>query len=411
MVNGMSLDVTITNAPHRISAVVIDADPVAQNVLASCLAAMEWEVRVASDGHQGLALLHERPSSVVFSEWSLPGLSGLEVCSHIRQRVWAERPYVILTTGKDPHDLWRAIAAGADDVLRKPFERREVETRGALARYFTEGNARLSLDEAVTEAMDAAAGEIVMRQGEVLARVMFRGGHIVWVTLTPAIRRFADHLARELGLDEEQIREVLQESKSTGVPFDKLIVDWKLAPREALHDCLRGWILHMLARVREMSSPSVMFVPLPPGGLTFEGFAVEDIAPWMMPRHESRRDSNAPLSARSDGLAQKARHAMQIDGAAAAFVLAVRDGTCLAQSGDGSHIEVSWALARALHAMPNGSSSTADILLTSPSGYYVARHLERDPEMLMVVVIKHGATTSGAARLLLARLASAGGAA
>ncbi len=52
----MSLDTTVISASHRPSAIVIDGDEVAQKVLASFLRALEWDVRVASDGAQGLVI-------------------------------------------------------------------------------------------------------------------------------------------------------------------------------------------------------------------------------------------------------------------------------------------------------------------------------------------------------------------
>ena len=387
------------------SAIIIDGDPVAQNALASFLRAIQWDVRVAPDGPRGLALLDERPSSVVFADWSLPGISGLDICERIRQRLWSERPYLIVTTGKDSQELWRALAAGADDVLRKPFERREVETRIALARFVTEGSARRSLAEAVVEAITVPAGELVVRQGEVLARLMFSAGRICWVTVSPATERFADHLAAELGLGEEELREVFEESKVSGVPFDRLLVAWNLAERDALRECQRGWLVRKLDRVREMASPSVLFVPLPPGGPTFEGFLVEDIAPWLKRRAEPPR-SSAPPSVDSGSVSHRVSAAMQIEGALAAFALMVRDGTCLAQKGDRSHVEVSWALARALHSMPPGAARGADILLSAATCHYVARGLDGDTDVLLVVVIDNHVTTSGKARLQLARVAA-----
>lgn len=56
-----------------------------------------------------------------------------------------------------------------------------------------------------------------------------------------------------------------------------------------------------------------------------------------------------------------------------------------------------------LHAMPQGT----DILLSSPACHHVARSLEQDPELLIVVVIDITAMTSGNARVQVARVAAA----
>ncbi|MEZ4295136.1 MAG: response regulator [Polyangiaceae bacterium] len=392
--------------PRAPSAVLIDGDPVARAALASYLEPNGWEVRLASEGSEALALLNERPSNVVLADWSAPPMGGLELCARIRARVWSERPYVIVTTGRDSQELWRALAAGADDVLRKPFERREVETRLALARFFTDGGSRLSLAEATIEALAAPAGELVVRHEQTLARVMFREGKIVWVTVSPSDTRFSEHLASALHLDEDSMREVFEESRVTGVSFDRLLVEWNLADGDALRECMRAWFVNKLARVRDMPSPSVLFVPLAPGGTTFEGFLVEDIAPWMHLRPAAPMSSAPPSSVAPDAAGARVRLAMRIDGAEAAFALAVRDGTCLAQKGDRSHIEISWALARALQSMPAEAARGSDILLSTPTHHYVARSLDHDSEVLIVVALDLHATTSGKARLRLAQIAS-----
>jgi PleD family two-component response regulator len=68
---------------------------------------------------------------VALLDWVLPGIDGIEVCRNVRERGTTERyVYTILLTGKtDKNDLVRAMEAGADDYLVKPFDPPELRAR------------------------------------------------------------------------------------------------------------------------------------------------------------------------------------------------------------------------------------------------------------------------------------------
>ena len=79
-------------------------------------------VAAVADGTQALAGARaERPDLVVL-DVSMPGASGLEVCTELRaDPATAGCRVLLLSAGASPADLARGLAAGADAYLPKPF--------------------------------------------------------------------------------------------------------------------------------------------------------------------------------------------------------------------------------------------------------------------------------------------------
>jgi two-component system OmpR family response regulator len=79
-----------------------------------------YAVDVALDGTDGLWLATENPYDVIVLDCMLPGLSGDDVCSTLRERGnWT--PILMLTAKSGADEEARALDAGADDFLSKPF--------------------------------------------------------------------------------------------------------------------------------------------------------------------------------------------------------------------------------------------------------------------------------------------------
>jgi two-component system, OmpR family, alkaline phosphatase synthesis response regulator PhoP len=84
----------------------------------------------ASDGEVGLNLAtRERPALIIL-DLMLPGLSGLEVCKHLRSREETMQvPILILTARASEVDKVLGLEIGADDYVTKPFSPRELVAR------------------------------------------------------------------------------------------------------------------------------------------------------------------------------------------------------------------------------------------------------------------------------------------
>ena len=84
------------------------------------LRAEGYAVDVAYDGTEGLWLAEENPYDTVVLDVMLPGLSGTEICTRLRERRnWT--PILMLTARDGVREEAAALDAGADDYLSKPF--------------------------------------------------------------------------------------------------------------------------------------------------------------------------------------------------------------------------------------------------------------------------------------------------
>lgn len=87
-----------------------------------------YTVDVANSGDRGLSLALEEEYDLLILDWMMPGRSGVEICSHLRQQ--GDHTPVLLLTAKDTlDDRVEGLDSGADDYLVKPFELRELLAR------------------------------------------------------------------------------------------------------------------------------------------------------------------------------------------------------------------------------------------------------------------------------------------
>jgi two-component system sensor histidine kinase/response regulator len=102
---------------------------------AACRADLEdaYDVSVYEAGAlmlEALALLE--PPDLLVVDWHMPDMSGAEVCCFVRERFnAAELPILILTANSTNESLLEALAAGANDFVRKPFLASELNARVA----------------------------------------------------------------------------------------------------------------------------------------------------------------------------------------------------------------------------------------------------------------------------------------
>jgi adenylate cyclase len=110
---------------------VLVVDDLAQNVrlLEAVLSPKGFRVAKASSGEEALRVLDTEHPDLVLLDILMPGMDGYEVCRRIRQDPRTAFLPVIMITASGEEQKIRAIEAGADDFVNKPFNQAELLAR------------------------------------------------------------------------------------------------------------------------------------------------------------------------------------------------------------------------------------------------------------------------------------------
>lgn len=186
---------------HRILAV--DDDPAILRSLRRGLLLEGFAVDTAASGAEALEAIAGTPPDAVVLDVSMPGVSGIEVCSELRGRR-LDLPILMLSALDEVDDRVAGLAAGADDYMVKPFALAELvlRLRALLRRALpTTGPAAMAGADPVRET-GAGAGPAGIRVGPLTIdpgsrRVALDGTE---VTLTRREFDLLEVLARNAGL-------------------------------------------------------------------------------------------------------------------------------------------------------------------------------------------------------------------
>ena len=112
-------------------AVILVVDDVPQNVrlLQAVLEPRGHTVVTAASGEEALARLAEEPVDLVLLDVVMPGIDGYEVCRRLRADASTSFLPVVMVTASGAQEKRRAIEAGADDFVSKPFDHDELLAR------------------------------------------------------------------------------------------------------------------------------------------------------------------------------------------------------------------------------------------------------------------------------------------
>jgi two-component system KDP operon response regulator KdpE len=111
--------------PSRI--LVVDDEPHILRGLRVILRGAGYGVETAETKEQALAALATRPPDAIVLDLVLPDGRGIEVCQAVRE--WSTLPILVLSAVGDEREKVRALDAGADDYVTKPFGTDELLAR------------------------------------------------------------------------------------------------------------------------------------------------------------------------------------------------------------------------------------------------------------------------------------------
>ncbi len=106
---------------------VVEDEESFSEALAFMLRREGYEVAVAADGNAAIEHFERHGADLVLLDLMLPGISGTEVCRHIR--LSSKVPIIMLTAKDGEIDKVVGLELGADDYVTKPFSSRELLAR------------------------------------------------------------------------------------------------------------------------------------------------------------------------------------------------------------------------------------------------------------------------------------------
>jgi two-component system KDP operon response regulator KdpE len=165
--------------------VVIEDDPQIRRFLRTGLSAEPFRIFEAETGKDGLVEAATRKPDLIVLDLGLPDIDGVDVVTRLRE--WYTRPIIILSARSNEQEKIKALDAGADDYLTKPFGIGELMARIRVA-------LRRSAREDLSGETSFAFGDIKV---DLAARRVFRGGSEIH--LTPNEYRLLTTLIRHAG--------------------------------------------------------------------------------------------------------------------------------------------------------------------------------------------------------------------
>jgi len=109
---------------------IIDDSSVIRKVARRILEGFEFAVIEAADGRQALDACVSRMPEAILLDWNMPVMDGYEFLRALRAMPGGDKPKVVFcTTENDLAHIARAMHAGADEYIMKPFDKEIVEAK------------------------------------------------------------------------------------------------------------------------------------------------------------------------------------------------------------------------------------------------------------------------------------------
>jgi len=109
---------------------VVDDSSVIRKVARRILEGLDFQVSEAEDGEQALELCRRELPNAVLLDWNMPKMDGYEFLRALRRLPGGDGPKVVFcTTENDVAHIARALHAGANEYIMKPFDKDIVEAK------------------------------------------------------------------------------------------------------------------------------------------------------------------------------------------------------------------------------------------------------------------------------------------
>jgi len=106
---------------------VVDDESQITRVLRTSLSSHGYDIRAANDGETALEIMKDWKPDLVITDLAMPNMDGLELCRRLRTKT--QVPIIVLSVRGEERTKVKALDAGADDYVTKPFGMEELLAR------------------------------------------------------------------------------------------------------------------------------------------------------------------------------------------------------------------------------------------------------------------------------------------
>ncbi len=129
----MTMDATETGAPTPappMQVLIVDDSRVIRKVAGRIMQSLGFVTREAENGAEACAACMAMMPDAILLDWNMPVMDGLEFLSRLRRMPSGMTPKVVFcTTENEVAQITRALAAGADEYIMKPFDKEIVRSK------------------------------------------------------------------------------------------------------------------------------------------------------------------------------------------------------------------------------------------------------------------------------------------
>ena len=109
---------------------VVDDSQVIRKIARQILEQLSFEISEAEDGKLALDHCRSQMPDAILLDWNMPVMNGIDFLAALREENGGDKPVVVFcTTENDIDHISRAIKAGADEYVMKPFDRDIIEAK------------------------------------------------------------------------------------------------------------------------------------------------------------------------------------------------------------------------------------------------------------------------------------------
>jgi len=416
---------SLVTAGRPMRVLIADDDPLFAKVLESLATRAGHECTVVGDGDCAWEIVSgQDPPRIVFLDWMMPGIDGLELCRRIRELERSNYIYIVIVSARTKQrDITLGYQAGADDFITKPFQVQEMLSRLRVAeRVVHLLSPGVTLKQALEEACQGNGGDIIVRSGPVVGRIMTFHGEVAWAHVSNEPGSLYAMLESVQSVTKEDVHAVLEECSATGQNFAPVLVDWGLIGADALRERMRTWIRDKIASIGRLTAPTIIFSPekrtysdgflfdiaevIAPEflavGSALGGEAVAEDAKLESPRELAAVTSVVDLSsedkARCDAILDCA---IAIHGAVSVTLFDGRTGGALGTRGADMNLDFAWQNLK-LVAAADTWDAVEDVIITTKHHLHILRQYSIEPARFIFLTTDRADVRLGMIRLSLA---------